>query len=172
MLRKHLLFCLVIIGTTSTVHAQTEDIFTIYLVRHSEKDHTSQNQSDLPLSQCGQQRSEVLSIFLSDIQLEAIYSTNYTRTLTTAQPTAIAKDLEIQTYDASDLASLAQNLLSRKQNALVVGHSNTTGYLAGILIGEEGEDISLDIYDRIYQVVVTENSTCLHLLHSSFECHE
>ncbi len=135
MIRFYFILSLVLFGATSTELAQSDDLFTIYLVRHSEKDHTSQNHSDLPLSQCGQQRSQALSFFLSDVQLEAIYSTNYNRTLTTAQPTAIAKDLEIQTYDASDLASLAQNLLSRKQNALVVGHSNTTGYLAGLLIG-------------------------------------
>ena len=172
MIRFYFILSLALFGATSTALAQSDELFTIYLVRHSEKDHTSENQSDLPLSQCGEQRSEALSIFLSDIELEAIYSTNYTRTLTTAQPTATAKDLEIQTYEASDLATLAQSLLANKQNALVVGHSNTTGFLAGLLIGEEGEDISLDSYDRIYQVVVSGNSTSLHLLHSSFECHE
>ncbi len=172
MIRFYFILFITLFGATSKALAQSDDLFTIYLVRHSEKDYSSPNQSDLPLSPCGEQRSKALSTFLSDFDLEAIYSTQYTRTLTTAQPTATSKDLKIQMYKPSDLASFAQTLLSRKQNALVVGHSNTTGYLAGLLIGEDGEEISLDIYDRIYQVVVTENSSRLHLLHSSFECHE
>ena len=172
MIRNFLILCIAILGINSTIHAQSDAFFTIYLVRHSEKDHSFPNQSDLPLSLCGEQRSHALSNFLSDVQLEAIYSTDYNRTLSTAHPTANAKDLEIETYDPSKLRTLAHTLLSNQQNALVVGHSNTTGYLAGFLIGEEGEDISLDTYDRIYQVVVSSNSTKLHLLHSSFECDE
>lgn len=172
MIRNFLILCIAILGITSTIHAQSDAFFTIYLVRHSEKDHSSPNQSDLPLSLCGEQRSHALSNFLSDVQLEAIYSTDYNRTLSTAHPTANAKDLEIQFYDSSNLRTLAHTLLNNQQNALVVGHSNTTGYLAGFLIGEEGEDISLDTYDRIYQIVVSGNSTKLNLLHSSFECVE
>ena len=149
---NYLILCIAILGKISTIQAQSDDFFTIYLVRHSEKDRSSPNQSDLPLSLCGEQRSYALSKFLSDVQLEAIYSTDYNRTLSTARPTANAKDLEIQTYDPSNLRTLAFTLLNNQQNALVVGHSNTTGYLAGFLIGEEGEDISLDTYDRIYQV--------------------
>ncbi len=34
----------------SNVFAQSDDVFTIYLVRHSEKDFSSENASDLPLS--------------------------------------------------------------------------------------------------------------------------
>ncbi|MBM56208.1 MAG: histidine phosphatase family protein [Euryarchaeota archaeon] len=172
MTRNYILIYLAIIGTTSTTLAQSNELFTIYLVRHSEKDHSSPNQSDLPLSQCGEQRSYALSNFLSDVQLEAIYSTDYTRTLSTAHPTATSKSLEIQTYHPSNLEEFARTLLNNQQNALVVGHSNTTGYLAGFLIGEEGEDISLDTYDRIYQVDVSGTSTKLHLIHSSFECDE
>ena len=172
MIRCFFTLCIALFGYTSTATAQSDRPFTIYLVRHSEKDQSSAHQSDLPLSQCGEQRSETLSIFLSEVRLEAIYSTDFTRTISTAKPTAISKGLEIQKYEPSDLESFAQTLLIRKQDALVVGHSNTTGYLAGFLIGEEGEDISLDIYDRIYQVVVSENSSRLHLLHSSFKCHE
>ena len=172
MIRGFFILGIALFGYTFKTTAQSDGPFTIYLVRHSEKDQSSVHQSDLPLSQCGEQRSETLSIFFSDVRLEAVYSTDFTRTISTAKPTAISKGLEIQKYEPSDLESFAQTLLDRKQDALVVGHSNTTGYLAGVLIGEEVEHISLDIYDRIYQVVVAENSSRLHLLHSSFKCHE
>ena len=172
MIRCFFIFCIALFGYTFTGTAQSDGTFTIYLVRHSEKVQSSVHQSDLPLSQCGEQRSETLSIFLSDVRIDAIYSTDFTRTISTAKPTAISKELEIQKYEPSDLESFAQNLLDRKQDALVVGHSNTTGYLAGMLVGEEGEDISLDIYDRIYKVTINKDSKNLYLLHSPFECEE
>lgn len=172
IIRNYLILCLTIFCAYSPTLAQSDELFTIYLVRHSEKDHSSPNQSNLPLSLCGEQRSYALSNFLSDVQLEAVYSTDFTRTLSTAQPTATARNLEIQIYDPSHLEEFSLTLVNNQQNALVVGHSNTTGYLAGFLIGEEGEDISLDKYDRIYQVVVSCNSAKLQILHSSFECDE
>jgi hypothetical protein len=49
---------------------------------------------------------------------------------------------------------------------------NTTGVLAGLLIGEELGAFDLDIYDRIYQVIVHKNKSRLQLLHSGFLCNE
>ena len=60
--------------------------------------------------------------------------------------------------------------MDRRQDALVVGHSNTTGVLAGLLVGEELGGFDLDIYDRIYQVVIYKDTGRLHLLHSVFDC--
>ena len=99
--------------------AQTDDVFTIYLVRHSEKDYSSENVSDLPLSTCGKQRSQDLSNFLNNIYLDAVYCTHYTRTRNTALPTAIAKDIDITLYDTQNLNSFSKHLLANKQDALV-----------------------------------------------------
>ncbi len=148
------------------------EIFTIYLVRHSEKDLTSNNGADPPLTQCGEQRSEHLNSFLSDVHLDAIYSTDYTRTKNTALPTAKSKELEIQEYAAQDLEAFSELLIERKQDALVVGHSNTTGVLAGLLVGEEIGAFDLDIYNRVYQVVIHKKSGRLHLLHTAFACND
>ena len=154
------------------VAQEADKIFTIYLVRHSEKDYSSNNVSDLPLSKCGIKRSKNLSYILRDVNLNAIYSTNYTRTKNTALPTAEAKELNIKNYNANDLVGLSKLLISLKEDALVVGHSNTTGVLAGLLIDEELGAFDLDIYDRIYQVVVHKNKSRLQLLHSGFLCNE
>ena len=169
---KVLILTLIIQVLSSDVLAQSDDAFTIYLVRHSEKDHTSENTSDLPLSECGEQRSKALSHFLSEVELEAIYSTDFRRTINTAMPTADKKDIEITLYNEEDVKSFSNLLLENKQNALVVGHSNTTGVLAGLLVNEDIEDIDLDIYDHIYQVVVADKSRTLNLFHSSFKCTE
>lgn len=147
-------------------------IFTIYLVRHSEKDLTSNTVSNPPLTQCGAQRSEYLSNFLSEVPLDAIYSTDYLRTISTALPTAKTKELTIQKYAIDELEVFSKMLIDRKQDALVVGHSNTTGVLAGLLIGEEIVAFDLDIYNRIYQVVIHEENGRLHLFHSDFDCND
>ena len=154
----------------SDVLAQSNDAFTIYLVRHSEKDHISENSSDLPLSECGEQRSKALSHFLSEVELDAVYSTDFSRTKSTALPTANKKDIEISLYNEEDINLLSNHLLNKRQDALVVGHSNTTGVLAGLLVNKDFEDIELHIYDRIYQVVVCGDSRTLNLFHSNFEC--
>ena len=147
-------------------------IFTIYLVRHSEKDVTSDNHSDPPLTPCGEQRSESLSSFLSAVDLDVVYSTNYNRTKNTALPTASSKELEIEEYDPNKLKEFSNLLLESKQDALVVGHSNTTGVLAGLLVNEELGEFDLDIYNRVYQVVISNDSGRLHLLHTAFDCKE
>ena len=85
-------------------------------------------------------------------------------------PTAETKDLEITLYNGQDIESFSHILLDTQQDALVVGHSNTTGVLAGLLVNEELGDLDLDIYDRIYQVVICGETRHLQLFHSSFEC--
>jgi broad specificity phosphatase PhoE len=172
MTNKLFIILILVFGFQSCQIAQKSDLFTIYLVRHSEKDLASKNEADTPLTKCGKQRSESLSTFLNDVKLNAIYSTDYNRTLNTALPTANSKELKIIKYSPRDLVGLSKLLLDAKKDALVVGHSNTTGVLAGLLVGEEIGEIDLDIYDRIYQVVISEKNGRLHLLHSPFECKE
>ena len=72
-------------SANSDINAQESDeIFTLYLVRHSEKDLTSDNQSDPPLTECGEKRSEHLSNFLKEIitffthdRIQIISNNNY-----------------------------------------------------------------------------------------------
>lgn len=157
-------------GQNELSNQKTEQLFTIYLVRHAEKDLTAQSGGNPPLTQCGKERAQALSTLLKDVPIKTVYSTNYTRTINTAAPTAKAKGLEIEQYDGNNLEAIAKLLLSRKQDALVVGHSNTTGVLAGLLTGKEQADIDLDTYNRIYQVVVHKKCSRLHLLHTAFQC--
>lgn len=170
---KNLIFLFLIFTCLSGEHANAQnndDIFTIYLVRHSEKDLESNNSSNPPLSECGQIRSENLRRFFKDVPLEVIYSTDYIRTTTTAMPTATAKELGIENYNAEHLKEFSELLLDRKQNALVVGHSNTTGVLAGFLINENLDAYDSGIYDRIYQIVIYNDKARLHLLHMPLDC--
>ena len=146
------------------------EIFTLYLVRHSEKVVSTEYPYDPPLTQCGEERAKHLSSFLEEIQIDAVYSTNFSRTEQTAQPTASAKGLNIQSYSTSNLKEFSSQLLELKQNALITGHSNTTGVLAGMLVNQEIGAFEEHIYNRIYQVVVCGDQRQLNLIHTSFEC--
>ena len=176
-MKKYLTIILLVLGVSTLLGLQVDlntqedsKTFTIYLVRHAEKDLTANNGGDPPLTECGEERSEHINTFLSHVPLDAVYSTDYIRTKKTALPTARSKELEVQEYSAQDLVAFSKLLVERKQDALVVGHSNTTGVLAGLLVGKEMEDIDLDTYNRIYQVVIHEKSSRLHLFHSAFIC--
>ena len=170
MTKKYLTILLIILGLQSCRIAKSSEFFTVYLVRHSEKEVGSDNYLDPALTQCGKQRSESLSHFLSDVPLEVIYSTNYKRTKKTALPTATSKDMRITEYNPDELSDFSKLLIDSKQNALVVGHSNTTGVLAGLLVGEEIGEFGLDIYDRVYQISIYKNKKRLHLHHMDFNC--
>ena len=173
---KNIISILIIVITASVgVTAQGDlepDLFTIYLVRHAEKDYESPNKDDLPLTECGEQRSESLAVFLADINLQAVYSSDYARTRSTAAPTAEMKNLETQMYSAADLEGLVAEILATKETVLVIGHSNTIPVIASMLTGENFSEIDLDVYDRIYQVVMCGNAESVNLFHSPFECDE
>ena len=161
----------VLLGLQSGTHAQSEtEVFSIYLVRHAEKEPDAKDPGNPSLSFCGELRAQALARILSDIRLDNIYSTPFERTLSTAHPIAESKQLEIRIYDPSRLEEFSKLLLDMQQDALVVGHSNTTGVLAGLLAGVSEDAFDEDIYDRLYQVVISGKQSRLNLLHQSFHC--
>ena len=156
----------------SDINAQkSNEIFTLYLVRHSEKDISKKNYFDPPLTECGQKRSEHLSNFLRDIELDAVYSTNYLRTKNTALPTALSKGLKITQYSPNELINFSKLLFESRQNALIVGHSDTTAVLAGLMVDETLGAFDLDIYNRVYIVNFEKDKGSLHLINSNFKCY-
>tara|TARA_B100000963_G_scaffold86774_1_gene74421 strand:- start:213 stop:740 length:528 start_codon:yes stop_codon:yes gene_type:complete len=157
--------------TKENLIAQTDvETFTIYLIRHSEKDILSENQMDPPLTKCGMERSEYLGSFFEDINIKDVYSTNYLRTIKTAMPTAFSKKVSIQYYDSNNLRLFSEQLLNSKQNSLVVGHSNTTPILAGLLTGKDMNSIDENIYNRIYKVIISQNNKKLFVFETAFDC--
>lgn len=149
-----------------------QDCFTIYLVRHAEKEISQDNPRDPGLTPCGEERAESLAEFMDNVDIDVIYSSDYLRTVNTAMPTAKSKNKEIELYNPKDLENFAIMLLERSQDALVVGHSNTTGVLAGLLVGKEIASVSMseDVYNRIYQVVISGDTKKLNLFQSAHRC--
>lgn len=113
-----------------------QNVSTYILVRHAEKDY-----GDNPiLTPEGEARAEKLKFMLERVDLDAIYSTNTKRTMSTAMPTAEFHDLKIMEYQALELNLLTSKLRGkhRGETVLVVGHSNTTPAVASLL--DKNED--------------------------------
>ena len=127
-----------------------QEVSTFFLVRHAEKNLTDKNPS---LTVEGQERAEELARFLQEVPIDAIYSTDYKRTMETAMPTAKAKNIPIETYDPSDLAAFVASVQrpSSNKKILIVGHSNTTPALINIFTSSnQYSDLSEKQYDNMY----------------------
>ncbi|NVJ89987.1 MAG: histidine phosphatase family protein [Flavobacteriaceae bacterium] len=109
---------------------------TYYLIRHAEKDRSDTSNNNPNLSKKGQQRAQNWANYFSDIDLDAVYSTNYNRTIQTATPTAESKNLEILKYDPRNMYTDDFQKDTEGKTVLIVGHSNTTPYFANKILNE------------------------------------
>jgi broad specificity phosphatase PhoE len=105
-----------------------------FIVRHAEKQTATNMTNDVPLSGLGQERAEALKSVLISEHIRAIYSTKFSRTISTAQPLAQALNLQIQSYDPND-TSFMRSLRNKRENLLIVGHSNTVDNIVNTLMG-------------------------------------
>lgn len=153
--------------TQSNFTPKTESHYSIYLVRHAEKHKTKDNPS---LTLCGQQRAQQLATILSNIDIKKVYSTKYQRTLLTAKPIARQKNLSIEHYQPNKLSLFALKLKDKKENALVVGHSNTTPKLAALLSGFDVEKLSELEYQELYQIQFIDEKRILTRLKQPLNC--
>lgn len=150
-----LLFSFLLVLTACTSQNQPK---TIYIVRHAEKQLEG---NDPELAYVGGVRAKKLGQILSDKEIKHIFSTDYKRTRLTAEPTASAAGVQIQSYDPKNQDSLVEQLRNSEGNILVVGHSNTVSQLANYFVieGEKFEDLTDLEYDYIYVVTLEPNSS-------------
>lgn len=151
-----LLLAVLRLGAQQT-DAATDPLPTVlYLVRHAET--APDGTRDPPLSREGERRARWLGVILSHARLDAVYTTDYRRTRSTAGPAAAAHGVQITVYDPSDLEGLAHELRVRAGRVLVVGHSNTTPALVEALGGEPGDPMEESEHDRLYVLVIAGDS--------------
>lgn len=127
----------VLFAISVTSFAQSKK--TIILVRHAEKDvSATADPGDPNLSAAGLQRAERLVKKIKKYKPGAVYSTNYLRTLDTAEPMAKRRHKQVQIYDAKKPDELIDQIMkSKTKRFLIVGHSNTIPGLANLLIKKE-----------------------------------
>lgn len=112
-------------------------ISTFYFIRHAEKDRSNPDNTDPELSQDGLGRAMHWDEILKDVELNAIYSTDYQRTAMTAAPISVNRNIDVQYYDPQ-ITNIEQfKSENMNKNVLVVGHSNTTPQFVNQMLGEE-----------------------------------
>jgi 2,3-bisphosphoglycerate-dependent phosphoglycerate mutase len=165
MSRRLMLVALLLAATAARAAPPT----LIYLVRHAEKS-VSATSPDPALTACGSQRAGHLADLLQAVPLAAIYSTEFRRTLATAQAVATAHGLPVTPYSAGALPELALRLGRGGSSALVVGHSNTINVVAGLLTEQSLEALAEHEYDWLYLVALSDGGATLHRLRQGFTC--
>lgn len=133
----------------------------VFIVRHAEKAKSGGNDPDL--SEAGRAHSEVLAKILQDAGIAAIYATEFKRTQQTAAPLARALAIEPTTVPANDIATLTSKLRNAKENALVVGHTNTIPDLIKALGITTPISIPETDYDNLFILVLDEKSRLTRL---------
>ena len=147
------------------IETQPDTTTTFILVRHAETTGVGNNPV---LSADGEIRANELTRIMTEVDLDAIYSTNFNRTMQTTQATASAKGLTVSEYDPFNPVMLIDNVLEEFPEGivLVVGHSNTTAALLNAMTGSNNfADIPEDQFDNLYIVHVSERgkSKVIHL---------
>jgi broad specificity phosphatase PhoE len=135
---------------------------TYYFIRHAEKVDNSKNPD---LSEIGLQRSKLWNEIFSEIKLDAIYSTDFKRTLQTVTPMATNNKISIINYDPKtiDIESFKKNTLGKK--VLVVGHSNTIPNLVNQIINKKIYNDMDDVtFGNLYIVTINSDSINHQLL--------
>jgi len=150
--RGLLTFLLSLFAIAPAVPADAGPDARIFLVRHAEKQATG---ADPALSEAGRIRAQELAGLLQEAGIGHIYSTDLARTRDTAAPLAGRLGLPVTIYDWDAMDVLAAELTEPGRISLVVGHSDTTPELVGLLGGDPGEPIDEpEEYDRLYLVTV------------------
>jgi phosphohistidine phosphatase SixA len=137
---------------------------TVVLVRHGEKATTPAN--DPGLTDAGVARAQALVKVLAGAKIGAVIATQFTRTRDTAQPTAEAAHLAIETIATGpkDVHAKAVADAVRRhmgQTVLVVGHSNTLTSIIAALGGPTLRDLCDSEYSDLFTLVLDKGSARL-----------
>ncbi|WP_117880326.1 SixA phosphatase family protein [Aureibaculum luteum] len=150
---KKYLIAILLFSITVTAFSQKEKT-TYYLIRHAEKVKTDTTDKNPELNKIGKERAKSWKNIFDELKIDAIYSTDYNRTLQTVAPIAKSKKLTVQNYHPNNL-DVDQFLKDTKGKAiLIVGHSNTIPSFANKLVGN-GEYLNIDETDNDNLYLVT-----------------
>jgi len=125
----------------------------VILVRHAEK--AADGSKDPALTPAGGDRARRLARIVKEAGVTAVYTSEFRRTIQTAEPAAEALKRTAEVVPAKDTAGLAAKIRARgpEDVVLVVGHSNTLpeilkalGHAAEVAIGD-------DDYENLFVLV-------------------
>lgn len=164
---KKTIFALIAIILTSSIYSQQNEVETTvyYLIRHAEKNTTDSKDRNPDLTKQGMERANKWAEILGAIKLDAVYSTDYTRTRLTAIPSAKVNNIELTLYDPRKLGLSEFKADTKGKTTLIVGHSNSTPKLTNALLGEKlYKQIDELVYGNLYIVTIIGNKVNSQLL--------
>lgn len=138
-----------------TREKSSEKITTYYFIRHAEKDTSNPGDKDPELRKEGYERAKKWVEVFKAIPFDLVYSSEFKRSMETARPTAKAKGLEVQKYDARNLYDREFREKTKGKTVLVVGHTNTNpGFVNKIIEEEKYEDLPEEESGSLFIVTV------------------
>ena len=163
----------------SKAHQTGKDDFkatTVFLVRHAEKGDAPRENP--PLSDAGKTRAQALARLLKSSGVKAIYTSQFLRTMQTAEPIAEQLGLKPTVVSLSpsqsnprEISEQAIREITNKiheragEAALVIGHSNSIPAVIKMLGGDMVPTIDEQKFDDLFVVTVygKEKAKVVHL---------
>ena len=144
----------------------------IIVVRHAEK--STDDPKDPSLSEQGIARASKLAAVLKDVDLKAVYATQYKRTQQTGLIAATQNGLFVQVRAANKentktyTLDLLKEILKkhRGEAVLIVGHSNTVPEIVKHLSNVDVTPIGENEFDRLYVITPGKNPRLVSVTYS------
>ena len=134
-----------------------------YFIRHAEKADSSKNPD---LSEKGLERAQEWKALFSDINFDAVYSTDFNRTIQTIQPIVAGNNQLLKIYNPKMIDKELFKKETQGKTILIVGHSNTVPNMVNQIIKENKYvDIAENQFGNLYIITLFENQTQSQLLH-------
>ena len=119
------------------------------------------------LSEKGLERAQEWKTLFSEINFDAVYSTDFNRTLQTIQPIVEGNNQLLKIYNPKMIDIEAFKKETHGKTILIVGHSNTIPNMVNQIIKENKyTNIEENQFGNLYIVTLFENQIVSQLLHS------
>ncbi|MEW7290487.1 SixA phosphatase family protein [Aquimarina sp. 2304DJ70-9] len=159
MKKLSILFLLVFTLVGCAQSPSEEPTTTYFFIRHAEKDLSDPSNKNPKLTQEGKTRAQEWAKTLAETKVDLVFSTNYSRTLQTAEPIAKSQGIETLLYDPRNLNDSNFQQKTKGKTCVIVGHSNTTPSFVNKIIGKEKySSIDEKDYSKLYIINITGNT--------------
>ena len=150
----------------TSFYSYSQECSSFYLIRHAEKLRIDKSERNPKLNEKGILRAKKWKEVLKNINLDKIYSTDYYRTIETANPTSKSQNIDITIYSPSNIDYKNFKEINKGKKVLIVGHSNTIPNFVNGLIEKDFYDQIDDLNNsNLYLVNICDNNVFHQLLY-------
>jgi 2,3-bisphosphoglycerate-dependent phosphoglycerate mutase len=135
------------------------EVTTVFLIRHADVDYSiDPSDPDPDLTLQGELRANELANGLSKVEIDAIFSTDTSRTKGTVTPLSVSQGVSITIYGDLDLLvnQIQEDYVG--EEVVIVGHSNTVVPTIEKFIGQStGHSIGPNDFYKIFVLTISES---------------